>query len=160
MYIPFPFPHAQLSSFFAVSTVVAVPFLLEQYVNTLWLGSLISFLTVTCLVGLHEVARELENPFRNAPNEIPVCLMQALYNEALATMFSGFNPDAFWDPEIYQGALEALAVGKVTEGDAKDRVMKMTSPGKEVEPEKRTVAVRIRTDANDNSPVTNYELFC
>eukprot|EP00571_Detonula_confervacea_P002544 CAMPEP_0172318322 /NCGR_PEP_ID=MMETSP1058-20130122/34562_1 /TAXON_ID=83371 /ORGANISM="Detonula confervacea, Strain CCMP 353" /LENGTH=172 /DNA_ID=CAMNT_0013033133 /DNA_START=1 /DNA_END=516 /DNA_ORIENTATION=+ len=86
---------------------------MDQYTNDLWVGSLISFLTVTCLVGLHEVARELENPFRNVPNEIPLCTLQAQYNEALVTMFSGYNPDSFWDAEMYQGALEAMAMGKV-----------------------------------------------
>jgi len=113
MYIPFPFPHAQLSAFFTVVMVVAIPFLMDQYTNVLWIGSLITFLTVTCLVGLHEVARELENPFRNVPNEIPLCTLQAMYNETLVTMFSGYNPDSFWDAEMYRGALEAMAMGKV-----------------------------------------------
>ncbi|KAL7541859.1 hypothetical protein ACHAXR_011302 [Thalassiosira sp. AJA248-18] len=113
MYIPFPFPHAQLSAFFTVMMVFAVPFLMDQYTNALWMGSLISFMTVTCLVGLHEVARELENPFRNVPNEIPMCTLQAMYNEALVTMYSGYNPDSFWDAEMYQGVLEAMTLGKV-----------------------------------------------
>ena len=67
---------------------------------------------MTCLAGLHEVGRELENPFRNVPNELPVCTMMALYNEALVTMFSGFNPDAFWDAKMHEGALEDVALGK------------------------------------------------
>ena len=113
MYIPFPFPHAQLSVFFSGIMVVAVPFLMDQYTTNVWIGSILTFLVVTCLVGLHEVARELENPFRNVPNEIPLCTIQAMYNEALLIMFSGYNPDSFWDAEMYQGALEAMAVGKV-----------------------------------------------
>ena len=60
-----------------------------------------------------QVARELENPFKNVPNDMPVCILQAMYNEALATMFSGFNPDSFWDPEIYQSSLEAAALGNL-----------------------------------------------
>ena len=115
MYIPFPFPHAQLSVFFMVTMIVAVPFLMEQYTSIIWIGSLMSFMTVTCLAGLHEVARELENPFRNVPNEIPLCTLQAMYNEALVTMFSGYNPDSFWDAEMYQGMLEAMAMGKVNQ---------------------------------------------
>ncbi|KAL7467384.1 hypothetical protein ACHAXS_007631 [Conticribra weissflogii] len=115
MYIPFPFPHAQLSAFFTIIMVPTIPFLLDQYTNGLWMGCMITFFTVTCLVGLHEVARELENPFRNVPNEIPLCTIHAMYNEALVTMFSGYNPDSFWDAEMYQGALEALAMGKIRE---------------------------------------------
>jgi len=112
-FIPFPFPHAQLSVFFTLTMIPAVPFLMDQYCNNLWSGCLLSFLTVTCLVGLHEVARELENPFRNVPNEIPLCTLQAMYNESLVTMFSGYNPDFFWDPDIYNGALHAMAMSKV-----------------------------------------------
>ncbi|KAL7519346.1 hypothetical protein ACHAWF_000233, partial [Thalassiosira exigua] len=88
VYIPFPFPHAQLTTFFAIAMVLAVPFVLDQYTNDPWVGGAITFMAVTCLVGLHEVARELENPFRNVPNEIPLCTLQAMYNEALITMLS------------------------------------------------------------------------
>jgi len=91
---------------------------MDQYTNELWMGCMITFFTVTCLVGLHEVARELENPFRNVPNEIPLCTIHAMYNEALATMFSGYNPDSFWDAEMYQGALEALTLGRIREVDS------------------------------------------
>mmetsp|Transcript_32828 Transcript_32828/g.69049 ORF Transcript_32828/g.69049 Transcript_32828/m.69049 type:complete len:629 (-) Transcript_32828:179-2065(-) len=97
MYTPFPFPHAQLSAFFVLMMVVAIPFLMNQYANEVWLGATLSFLTVTCLAGLHEVARELENPFRNAPNDVPLCTLLAFYNEALITTFAGFHPDAYWD---------------------------------------------------------------
>jgi hypothetical protein len=46
---------------------------------------------------MHEVARELENPFREIPNELPLVTMQAQFNEALITMYSGFHPDFFWE---------------------------------------------------------------
>mmetsp|Transcript_17070 Transcript_17070/g.30966 ORF Transcript_17070/g.30966 Transcript_17070/m.30966 type:complete len:637 (+) Transcript_17070:141-2051(+) len=166
MYIPFPFPHAQLSAFFTVLMVVAVPFLMDQYTNVLWIGSLISFLTVTCLVGLHEVARELENPFRNVPNEIPLCTLQAVYNEALVTMFSGYNPDSFWDPDMYQGALEAMALGKVyqkndVEESAIEQILEMPTltestvqlATKESSPEKRK-RVSFAAEVETNSDVT------
>ena len=97
MFTPFPFPHAQLSAFFVLMMVIAIPFLMDQYANEVWLGATLSFLTVTCLAGLHEVARELENPFRNAPNDVPLVTLLAFYNEALVTMFAGFHPDAYWD---------------------------------------------------------------
>ena len=109
---------------------------------------------------------QIEHPFRNAPNEIPVCLLQATYNEALANMFSGFNPDAFWDPEMYQPALEALDETKTerkeAEGGATDTVLEMPALAKETgEPEKRTpLAFRTNTGAkNDDSPECDYELL-
>mmetsp|Transcript_4193 Transcript_4193/g.6288 ORF Transcript_4193/g.6288 Transcript_4193/m.6288 type:complete len:582 (-) Transcript_4193:138-1883(-) len=108
MYIPFPFPHAQLSAFFVLVMVVAVPFMMDQYTNEVWLGAILTFLTVTCLVGLHEVARELENPFRNIPNELPLCTLQAMFNESLITMFAGYHPDHYWDPALFESRLLAM----------------------------------------------------
>eukprot|EP00978_Attheya_sp_CCMP212_P008998 scaffold21187_cov54-Attheya_sp.AAC.3 len=101
MYIPFPFPHAQLSAFFILVITFAVPFLMDQYSNERWLGALLTFFTVTCLTGLHEVARELENPFRNVPNDLPLCKLTAMYNESLITMYSGYHPDHFWDGDKF-----------------------------------------------------------
>ena len=99
MLIPFPFPHAQLSAFFVWVIVVVIPLVLSQYTLERWLGAVLTFLTVTCFAGLHEVARELENPFRNIPNDIPIVTIQAQLNEAIVTIFSGYHPDAFWDPK-------------------------------------------------------------
>lgn len=99
MFIPFPFPHAQLSAFFVWVIVVVVPLVLTQYTLEAWLGAVLTFLSVTCFAGLHEVARELENPFRNIPNDIPIVTIQAQMNEAIITMFSGYHPDAYWDPK-------------------------------------------------------------
>ena len=121
MYIPFPFPHAQLSIFFTAVMVFAVPFMLDQYAESVWLGSFLTFLTVTCLVGLHEVARELENPYRNYPNELPLCTLMAMYNEALVTCFGGYGPDSFWDPEAFQSALGAGLLGRVCRGNGEFR---------------------------------------
>ena len=68
MFIPFPFPHAQISALFVLTTMVSMPLLMLEYSNNIYLGALLNFFTVTCLAGLHEVARELENPYRNVPN--------------------------------------------------------------------------------------------
>jgi predicted membrane chloride channel (bestrophin family) len=99
MFIPFPFPHAQLSVVYVLVMIPAVALLMDQYADELWLGSLLTFFTVTALAGIHEVARELENPFRNIPNELPLVTLQAQYNEALITMYAGFHPDSYWKKE-------------------------------------------------------------
>mmetsp|Transcript_25008 Transcript_25008/g.50893 ORF Transcript_25008/g.50893 Transcript_25008/m.50893 type:complete len:633 (-) Transcript_25008:343-2241(-) len=100
MYIPFPFPHAQLSAFFVLIMVPTIPLLMGQFTNYPWLGATLTFLTVTCLVGLHEVARELENPYRNMPNDIPLVTMLAMFNESLITMYAGYHPDHYWDDQV------------------------------------------------------------
>ena len=102
MFIPFPFPHAQISAFFVFTIMFTVPLLMDEYATDIYIGGTLTFLTVTCLAGLHEVARELENPFRNVPNEIPLVTLQAMFNESLVTLFSGFHPDHYFDPEEYR----------------------------------------------------------
>eukprot|EP00586_Coscinodiscus_wailesii_P005428 CAMPEP_0172486792 /NCGR_PEP_ID=MMETSP1066-20121228/15524_1 /TAXON_ID=671091 /ORGANISM="Coscinodiscus wailesii, Strain CCMP2513" /LENGTH=331 /DNA_ID=CAMNT_0013252971 /DNA_START=398 /DNA_END=1393 /DNA_ORIENTATION=- len=99
MYIPFPFAHAQMSSLCILVMTIAIPFMLEQYADNPIIGALLTFATVTCLAGLHEVARELENPFRNVPNDIPLCTLLAMYNDSLITTCTGYHPDSFWDAD-------------------------------------------------------------
>ncbi|VEU39697.1 unnamed protein product [Pseudo-nitzschia multistriata] len=97
MFIPFPFNHAQLSVIFVLFIIIVVPFLMHQYTDEPAVGALLTFLTVLCLQGINEVARDLENPFRNFPNELPLVTFQAQYNEALITMYAGYHPDFFWN---------------------------------------------------------------
>ena len=96
-YIPFPFPHAQITSLFVLIVVALMPVLMLSYVTNAPFGFLLNLFTVMSFVGLHEVAREMENPFQNVPNDIPLNNFQAQYNEALMTMFTGYHPDAFWE---------------------------------------------------------------
>lgn len=102
MYIPFPFPHAQISAVFILVIMFAVPLLMDEYSKNIYLGAILTFLTVSCLAGLHEVGRELENPFRNIPNEIPLCTLQAMFNESLVTLYSGYHPDHYWNADDYK----------------------------------------------------------
>lgn len=95
-YIPFPFPHAQITSLFVLIVVGLMPVLMLSYVTNVTFGFVLNLLTVMCFEGLYEVARELEKPFQNVPNDVPLNNFQAQFNEALFTMFSGFHPDAFW----------------------------------------------------------------
>jgi predicted membrane chloride channel (bestrophin family) len=97
MFIPFPFVHAQLSVLFVVIMIPAIPLLMDQYTENVYLGALLTFFTVMCLSGVDEVAREMENPFRNVPNELPLVTLQAQFNEGLITMYAGYHPDHFWD---------------------------------------------------------------
>lgn len=99
MFLPFPFPHAQLSVLFVMLVIPAVAVLMDQFAKELIMSSSLAFLTVTCLSGIHEVARELENPFRNIPNELPLVNLQAQFNESLITMYAGYHPDHFWEKQ-------------------------------------------------------------
>lgn len=97
-YIPFPFPHAQLSIYFIGVCVFVFPLLYFSYVTQLAYACILNFITVMCFVGVNEVARELDSPFRNVPNDLPLTTFQAQFNEALIAMYAGFHPDA-WSVE-------------------------------------------------------------
>ena len=74
-----------------------MPVLMLSYLTNYAFALIMNILTVMCFTGLHEVARELESPFQNAPNDVPLNYFQAQFNEALMTMFSGYHPDAYWE---------------------------------------------------------------
>jgi hypothetical protein len=65
IFILFPFVHdAQLSVLFILVMVPCIAFLMDQYTDEAWLGATLSLST------------ELENPFRNVPNKLPLVTMQ------------------------------------------------------------------------------------
>ena len=62
---------------------------------------LVDFFTVKCLSELCEAAKELEDPFRNVPNDILMCTLIAKYSDALFTMYSGYHPDKYFNKSNY-----------------------------------------------------------
>mmetsp|Transcript_19054 Transcript_19054/g.31280 ORF Transcript_19054/g.31280 Transcript_19054/m.31280 type:complete len:493 (+) Transcript_19054:82-1560(+) len=95
-YVPFPFPHVQLTTAFVLIVIVVAPVLMLAKTHV-YLGFALNFFTVAILAGLNEVAKELENPFTNVPNDLPLNLFQAHFNESLITMFAGYHPDSHWE---------------------------------------------------------------
>ena len=95
-YIPFPFPHAQMATLFEIVSMFLIPGLMLSK-TAQWFGLFLNFLTVLLFAGLNELSKELEYPFRSIPNDLPLNLFQARFNEAIITMFSGFHPDAWWE---------------------------------------------------------------
>jgi hypothetical protein len=63
------------------------------------------------LLGLHEVAREIESPFQNVPNDVPLNNFQAQFNEGLMVMFYGYHPDAYWDVDATMQEIKESANG-------------------------------------------------
>ena len=92
----FPFPHAQLTSFFVLVSILVFPFLCYTYVTNVWIAMALNFLTTSCFVGIQEVAMELEEPFIRYPNDLPLNNYQAQFNEALiSSLYGGFHPDSW-----------------------------------------------------------------
>jgi len=100
-YCPFPFPHAQLCTYFSSIVLVVIALLVRTFIESVVLGAPIVVFTLMALLGIQEVARELERPFKNTPNDLPLVTMQAQFNEALLATFVGYHPDAhaWWSEE-------------------------------------------------------------
>jgi len=95
-YIPFPFAHAQMATLFVLCSTVLMPCLMLSKTEV-WFGLVLNFVTVLLFAGLNELSKELEYPFRSMPNDLPLNLFQAQFNEALVTTFAGFHPDSWWE---------------------------------------------------------------
>ena len=94
----FPFPHAQLTSFFGFVSIFVFPLLYYTYINNIHIALILNFFTVSCFIGIQEVALELEEPFIRYPNDLPLNNYQAQFNEALiSSLYGGFHPDAWGD---------------------------------------------------------------
>ena len=73
--------------------------MVHQDSSKLWLGTALTFMTVTCVTGLNEVSPELQNLFRNLSNDIPLSTLQAMFNESRITLYSGYHLDHFWNAD-------------------------------------------------------------
>jgi len=125
-YIPFPFPHAQITSLFVLVAAGILPVLFLSYLNNEVFGFMMNFLTVMSFAGLHEVARELESPFQNVPNDLPLNNWHAQYNESLMTMFLAYHPDAYW--EIQEGDFPPVTEEETRSEEAEEVETKDASP--------------------------------
>jgi predicted membrane chloride channel (bestrophin family) len=114
-YIPFPFPHTQLTTFYVIVINFFLPILMLTFVPDRVVAAILNFLTAGVFVGLWHVSNELEDPFRNVPNDLPLNRFQAEFNEALLVMFAGFHPEAWWDIADEKGGITALDLEIVPE---------------------------------------------
>jgi len=99
-YVPFPFPHEQMTSLFTLLIVFCFPVLYVGFVESLALGCALNFTTSLCFQGIYEVARELSNPYHTVPNDLPLNRFHAQFNESLRSLLTGYHPD--WKPEQAQ----------------------------------------------------------
>mmetsp|Transcript_84312 Transcript_84312/g.132824 ORF Transcript_84312/g.132824 Transcript_84312/m.132824 type:complete len:370 (+) Transcript_84312:61-1170(+) len=92
MSIPFPFPYAQCAIVLLVVVGVFVPFAMCSWTEHPASAGVLTFVAIECLVSLELIASELENPFGEDPNDLPIEEFQNVLNESLMLMIS---PDAF-----------------------------------------------------------------
>jgi len=153
-FIPFPFGHAQLSVIFVLIMVGIIPLLMHQFTKDPLTGAILTFLTVLCLEGINEVARDLENPFRNFPNELPLVNFQAQFNEGLITMYAGFHPDFFWDGDRVMRMAQSSGKGSsIKEQENSGRGLETTTPSDSYI---KNITINVKPQkAGGNAPLDN-----
>ena len=106
---------------------MVIPVLMLSFVNDVWLGFVLNISTVLCFTGLHEVAREIESPYQNVPNDVPLNNFQAQFNEGLMVMFFAYHPDAYWDVEETLDEIRNLQDGGKSNESESDSAKKESS---------------------------------
>jgi len=97
--VPFPFPFVQMVSVLLVAFVVGAPVVIAQW--TAWdsgryfMSGSITFFVVLGYWGLNEICAELENPFGDDPNDLPLVGIHHEFVEALAETLRITPPEAF-----------------------------------------------------------------
>ena len=89
---PFPFLSAQFAVACLVLYAMSVPFVIAAWIPSRSFGGIFTFIVVWAYWSLHEVARDLEDPFMHEPNELPLPALQLAFNMRLTLMLKcGFS---------------------------------------------------------------------
>lgn len=81
--IPFPFPYAQTCELLLLWHWLLTPFVMVQWVNSIWWAPIFSFIQVFILHSLNCTALEIENPFGHDANDLDESHMQIEMNKQL-----------------------------------------------------------------------------
>ena len=84
--VPFPFPYAQLVLALLVIFALTAPVVIVAWVEDAAAGVLLTFVAVWGYFAIHEVNRELEDPFLHGPNDLPLPTLQADLNNRLQSL--------------------------------------------------------------------------
>lgn len=89
---PFPFPYAQLIASSLIILLPCAAIMMDRYVdNWLWATGF-CFLSVCGFYAVNEVAIELEDPFGNDENDLPMETYQREFNERLLMLANSRTP--------------------------------------------------------------------
>jgi len=90
---PFPFPFAQLLEWLLVAYTVVIPLFATVFTDSVVIGPFLSFLATLTYWTLTSISRELENPFADGPNQVPVIDMHERFVDMLRQVYHTRRPD-------------------------------------------------------------------
>lgn len=90
--IPFPFPFLQLMELLLVCYSLLLPVYAAQFTGGLFSSPFLATIVSLAFWSLSEISRELETPFADGPNQLPVIDMHERFVEVVRTMFLARRP--------------------------------------------------------------------
>lgn len=84
--VPFPYPYAQTMALMLIFHWVCTPIIATQMMDSVSWCAGMSFLVVTSFWSLYYIALEIEQPFGEDPNDLPVAEMQRDMNRSLSLL--------------------------------------------------------------------------
>jgi len=96
--IPFPFPCAQMLTLCLMFHWAITPFLAALILKSAFWSAVFTFITTFALWGTNYIAAEIENPFGDDPNDLPLGIMQEDFNQSLWLLLNKHTqePPAFY----------------------------------------------------------------
>jgi putative membrane protein len=91
---PFPFPLSQMVFFLLISQSVVTPIVLALVMRNPIFAAVTTFLPLFGMWSVTFTASELEQPFGNDPNDLPLCAIQRAYNNSLLMLLDKENYNA------------------------------------------------------------------
>mmetsp|Transcript_95261 Transcript_95261/g.307498 ORF Transcript_95261/g.307498 Transcript_95261/m.307498 type:complete len:527 (-) Transcript_95261:78-1658(-) len=90
--IPFPFPFSQLLEWLLLAFTFTVPLYTAIFTGGLIATPVLAFVVAVAFWSLTEISRELENPFADGPNQLPVIDMHERFVEVLRSVHNMRRP--------------------------------------------------------------------
>lgn len=138
----FPFPYVQLISFLLLLHTLLTPMVLASLLSSLVLTPLITFVALFGTHAINFIAIELENPFGEDDNDLPLAHFQAEMNSCLLMLLhydtdiiAGTSPECIMDFDTLKQSMTLCAESEeAAEGGICHRIRCLIFGEKEPEP--------------------------
>lgn len=105
MSIPFPFPYAQVTAVLIWVYMLFTPFVMILWTNNSMCAGIFTFISIVCIMSINLIATELENPFGDDTNDLPVHEFHEEFVGLLTLLLDPrlhevpqLKPTMIWDP--------------------------------------------------------------
>eukprot|EP00421_Protoceratium_reticulatum_P020911 CAMPEP_0168385010 /NCGR_PEP_ID=MMETSP0228-20121227/14704_1 /TAXON_ID=133427 /ORGANISM="Protoceratium reticulatum, Strain CCCM 535 (=CCMP 1889)" /LENGTH=420 /DNA_ID=CAMNT_0008398191 /DNA_START=74 /DNA_END=1336 /DNA_ORIENTATION=+ len=81
--VPFPFPFAQMLTYLLFGFAILAPFMVLQFTRSMVFSPILTCISVFGYFGTDAIAKEIENPFGDDANDLPLLAMHKDFNNSL-----------------------------------------------------------------------------